>query len=98
MKLTDIAKDLRYMEAQPKIQMLGFSWTSGYMYSMTMTNKCMQRLYEEIPDIFIPIDFLGNNFKGHIPTSIGSLKGLLLLNLGGNNLTGHIPSSPGNLT
>ncbi|KAL6311445.1 hypothetical protein AAG906_005359 [Vitis piasezkii] len=39
-----------------------------------------------------------NNFKGQIPTSIGNLKGLHLLNLGGNNLMGHIPSSLGNLT
>ncbi|XP_034700980.1 putative receptor like protein 25 [Vitis riparia] len=63
-----------------------------------MTNKGMQRFYERIPDTFMAIDFSGNNFKGQIPTSIGSLKGLHLLNLGGNDLTGHIPSSLGNLT
>ncbi|RVW37543.1 Receptor-like protein 12 [Vitis vinifera] len=52
----------------------------------------------EIPDTFIAIDFSGNNFKGQIPTSIGNLKGLHLLNLGRNNITGHIPSSLMNLT
>ncbi|KAL6311444.1 hypothetical protein AAG906_005349 [Vitis piasezkii] len=98
MKLTDIANDLRYMQARPTFQIPGYRWTIPYMYSMTMTNRGMQRFYEKIPDIFIAIDFSGNNFKGQIPTSIGNLKGLHLLNLGSNNLTGHIPSSLGNLT
>ncbi|CBI28428.3 unnamed protein product, partial [Vitis vinifera] len=44
---------------------------------------------------FIAIDFSSNNFKGQIPTSIGSLKGLHLLNLASNNPTSHIPSSWG---
>nr|CAN72810.1 hypothetical protein VITISV_000749 [Vitis vinifera] len=76
----------------------GHTQTFKYMYSMTMTNKGMQRFYQEIPDSFIAIDFSGNNFKGQIPTSIGNLKGLHLLNLGRNNTTGHIPSSLMNLT
>ncbi|XP_010662265.2 receptor-like protein 6 [Vitis vinifera] len=98
MKLTDIANNLRYMQTHPKFQIPGYSWIDSYMYSMRMTNKGMQRFYEQIPDIFIAIDFSGNNFKGQIPTSIGNLKGLHLLNLGGNNLTGHISSSLGDLT
>ncbi|KAJ9678799.1 hypothetical protein PVL29_020865 [Vitis rotundifolia] len=98
MKLTDIANDLRYMQARPKFQIPGYRWTMPYMYSMTMTNRGMQRFYEKIPDVFIAIDFSGNNFKGQIPTSIGNLNGLHLLNLGDNNLTGHIPSSLGDLT
>ncbi|KAJ9678813.1 hypothetical protein PVL29_020879 [Vitis rotundifolia] len=98
MKLTDIANDLRYMQARPKFQIPGYTWTTPYMYSMTMTNRGMQRFYEKIPDIFIAIDFSGNNFKGQIPTSIGNLNGLHLLNLGDNNLIGHIPSSLGDLT
>ncbi|RVW67858.1 Receptor-like protein 12 [Vitis vinifera] len=98
MKLTDIANDLRYMQAHPTFQIPRYTWTIPYMYSMTMTNRGMQRFYEKIPDIFITIDFSGNNFKGKFPTSIGNLKGLHLLNLGSNNLTGHIPSFVGNLT
>ncbi|XP_010662268.1 receptor-like protein 6 isoform X3 [Vitis vinifera] len=98
MKLTDIANDLRYMQARPKFQIPGYGWTAHYMYSMTMTNRGMQRFYEKIPDVFIAIDFSGNNFKGQIPTSIGNLNGFHLLNLGSNNLTGHIPSSLGDLT
>ncbi|XP_034700986.1 receptor-like protein 35 [Vitis riparia] len=97
MKLAD-ANHLEYMRVNQDIQSAGHTYTFNYMYLMTMTNKGMQRFYEEIPDIFIAIDFSGNNFKGQIPTSIGNLKGLHLLNLGSNNLTGLIPSSLANLT
>ncbi|RVW64431.1 Receptor-like protein 12 [Vitis vinifera] len=97
MKLTDIANDLRYMQAHPEFENLGYTWTGHYLYSLTMINRGMQRFFEKIPDILIAIDFSGNNFKGQIPTSTGNLKGLHLLNLGDNNLTGHIPSSLGNL-
>ncbi|RVW64434.1 Receptor like protein 42 [Vitis vinifera] len=86
------------MYANPMFQIPRYTWTIPYMYSMIMTNRGMQRFYEKILDIFIAIDFSGNNFKRQIPTSIGNLKGLHLLNLGSNNLTGHIPSSIGNLT
>ena len=96
MKHTD-ANGLRYMQTNPKFEIPGYKMVSHYMYSVTMKNKGMQRFYEKIPDIFMAIDFSGNNFKGQIPTSIGSLTGLHLLNLGSNNLTGHIPSSMGNL-
>ncbi|KAL6330041.1 hypothetical protein AAG906_039958 [Vitis piasezkii] len=81
MKLAD-ANHLKYMRVNQDFHSLGYTYTFIYMYSMTMTNKGMQRFYEEIPDIFIAIDF----------------SGLHLLNLGGNNLTGLIPSSLANLT
>ena len=97
MKLSD-GNHLKYMQTDTNFQFPMYTWTSSYMYSMTMTNKGMQRFYEKIPDIFIAIDFSGNNFQGQIPTSIGSLKGLHLLNLGNNNFSGNIPSSLGNLT
>jgi len=38
-----------------------------------------------------------SKIKGHIPMSIGSLKGLTWLDLGNNNLTGNIPSTIGGL-
>jgi LRR receptor-like serine/threonine-protein kinase FLS2 len=38
-----------------------------------------------------------SKIKGHIPTSIGSLKGLAMIDLGINNLTGNIPSTIGGL-
>ena len=96
MKLIEVSGPW-YMQANSRFEMLGYILILNYMYSMTMTNKGMQRIYGKIPDIFIAIDFSSNNFKGQIPTSIGSLKGLHLLNLADNNLTGHIPSSLGNL-
>ena len=95
MKLTE-ANNLWYVQAHSSYQAQGFRLTFPYLYSMT--NKGMQRFYEQVPDSFKEIDFLGNSFKGHIPTSIENLKGLYFLDLGGNNLTGHIPSSLGNLT
>ncbi|KAL6330048.1 hypothetical protein AAG906_039965 [Vitis piasezkii] len=58
MKLAD-ANHLEYMRVNQDIQSAGHTYTFNYMYSMTMTNKGMQRFYEEIPDIFIAIDFSG---------------------------------------
>ncbi|KAL6329998.1 hypothetical protein AAG906_039913 [Vitis piasezkii] len=50
MKLTD-ANHLKYMQANQKIQIRSYTWTFNYTYSMTMTDKGMQRFYEEIPGI-----------------------------------------------
>ena len=97
MKLTE-GDSLRYMQANTRYEMPGYIIPTTFKYSMTMTNKGMQRFYEKVPDTFIAIDFSGNNFEGSIPTSIRNLTGLHLLNLGDNNLSGHIPSSLGNLT
>ena len=97
MKLTK-ADSLQYMQANIVFDMPGYIMTDNFVYSMTMTNKGMQRFYEKISNSFKAIDFSGNNFKGSIPTSIGNLEGLHLLNFGGNNLTGYIPSSLANLT
>ena len=98
MKLTNVSNDLWYLQANTRIEMQGYTTNFPYNYSMTITNKGMQRFYEKIPDIFKAIDFSGNNFIGQIPTYIGNLQGLHLLNLGDNNLSGPIPSSLGNLT
>ncbi|XP_062166139.1 receptor kinase-like protein Xa21 [Alnus glutinosa] len=43
------------------------------------------------------ITLFESKIKGHIPMSIGSLKGLTWLELGNNNLTGNIPSTIGGL-
>ena len=97
MKLTG-GDTFRYMQANTGFEMPRYIMPANFIYSMTMTNKGMQRFYEKVFDIFTAIDFSGNNFEVSIPTSFGSLKGLHLLNLGDNNLSGHIPSSLGNLT
>ncbi|KAL6321711.1 hypothetical protein AAG906_031221 [Vitis piasezkii] len=82
MKLTDMANDLRYMQAGPEFQIPRYTWTTSYMYSMTVTNRGMQRQ-----------QFQRTNSNLHWEP-----RGLHLLNLSDNNLTGHIPSSLGNLT
>ena len=69
-----------------------------YTYSMTMTNKGKNMLYEKVEELFTAIDFSSNRFVGEIPESVGNLKGAQLLNLSNNALIGNIPSSLGNLT
>ena len=87
-----------YMQTSSGFDTQTYKLYDNYSYSMTMTNKGMERVYEKIPGIFRAIDFSSNKFKGEIPTSIGSLKGLHLLNFSCNSLTGHIPTLLRNLT
>jgi hypothetical protein len=44
------------------------------------------------------MDLGGNNLKGTIPSSVGSMTGLTSMDLTGNNLKGTIPSSLASLT
>ena len=92
------ADNFTYMQASSGFATQTYKLYDNYTYSMTMTNKGMERVYEKIPGIFRPIDFSSNKFKGEIPTSIGTLKGLHLLNFSCNSLTGRIPTSLRNLT
>ncbi|KAI7990500.1 Receptor-like protein 34 [Camellia lanceoleosa] len=70
----------------------------GYYYSVTVMNKGLEMELVKIITIFKAIDFSHNKFHGHIPISIGRLKGLCVLNFSGNGLTGLIPVSLGDLT
>ncbi|KAJ9686881.1 hypothetical protein PVL29_015650 [Vitis rotundifolia] len=92
------ADNFTYMQASSGFATQTYKLYDNYTYSMTMTNKGMERVYEKIPGIFRAIDFSSNKFKGEIPTSIGTLKGLHLLNFSCNSLTGRIPTSLRNLT
>uniref|UniRef100_F6HHN2 Leucine-rich repeat-containing N-terminal plant-type domain-containing protein n=1 Tax=Vitis vinifera TaxID=29760 RepID=F6HHN2_VITVI len=92
------ADNFTYMQASSGFSTQTYKLYDNYTYSMTMTNKGMERVYEKIPGIFRAIDFSSNKFKGEIPTSIGTLKGLHLLNFSYNSLTGRIPTSLRNLT
>ncbi|KAF3458003.1 hypothetical protein FNV43_RR02665 [Rhamnella rubrinervis] len=69
-----------------------------YKYSMSMTNKGSEMLLIETLTIFKSIDLSNNRFDGEIPSSIGKLHSLVMLNLSSNNFTGSIPSSLGNLS
>eukprot|EP00257_Ricinus_communis_P003373 XP_002515406.2 receptor-like protein 7 [Ricinus communis] len=96
MKIVD--KDhLLYMQANTSFQIRDFLWHGDHIYSITMTNKGTETVYQKILEFFVAIDLSNNRFEGGIPEVIGSLKELQLLNLSKNILTGSIPSSLGNL-
>ena len=69
-----------------------------YDYSMKITNKGVDTVYNKVQDSFRAIDMSSNRFVGEIPKSIGDLRDLNMLNLSNNILTGYIPISLGNLT
>ena len=70
----------------------------NYDYSMKITNKGVDTVYNKVQDFFRAIDMSSNRFVGEIPKFIGDLKDLNMLNLSNNFLTGYIPVSLGNLT
>ncbi|KAF7850112.1 hypothetical protein BT93_L5841 [Corymbia citriodora subsp. variegata] len=69
-----------------------------YDYSMTILNKGIELKYDKILEYLTVIDFSSNGFVGEIPSSIGSLMELHLLNLSHNAIADSIPSSLRNLT
>ncbi|OWM80321.1 hypothetical protein CDL15_Pgr019601 [Punica granatum] len=67
------------------VPLFSFVYYPGYYdYSMTIINKGMVMEYAKILEYLTFIDLSSNNFTGEIPNSIGSLKGLHLLNLSHN--------------
>ncbi|XP_060671817.1 receptor-like protein 33 [Ziziphus jujuba] len=54
-------------------------------------------LFEIILTIFTSIDLSNNMLEGEIPSSLGNLRSLVVLNLSSNSFTGIIPSSLGNM-
>ncbi|KAM7481227.1 hypothetical protein LguiB_005810 [Lonicera macranthoides] len=73
-------------------------WRNDFDYTMTITTKSVKTNYEKILNVFFAVDLSSNKFKGQIPHSIGSLKGLQSLNLSNNDLIGPIPPSLGQLS
>ncbi|KAL0928938.1 hypothetical protein M5K25_000874 [Dendrobium thyrsiflorum] len=69
-----------------------------YQDSIIITIKGRSLELQKIMSIYKSIDFSDNNFDGEIPTVIGNLVSLYLLNMSGNALTGQIPHQLGNLT
>ncbi|KAL7095272.1 hypothetical protein ACP275_10G013300 [Erythranthe tilingii] len=68
-----------------------------YQDTITVTIKGLEIKLTKILTIFTSIDFSRNKFHGGIPSSIGDLKSLYLLNLSHNAIMGSIPASIGNL-
>ncbi|KAM4080645.1 hypothetical protein ACJW30_11G033600 [Castanea mollissima] len=91
-------EQLTYMQAIATIYLLNFALNENYDYSMTITNKGVKTVYAKILDFFTAVDLSCNKFDGGIPTVIGNLKGLHLLNLSNNFLTGEIPQQLTELT
>lgn len=71
----------------------------GYYYQdvVTVTLKGLELELKKILTIFTSIDFSSNKLSGEIPSRIGNLESLYLLNISHNALTGAIPASIGNL-
>ncbi|KAF3454487.1 hypothetical protein FNV43_RR04934 [Rhamnella rubrinervis] len=74
------------------------NYSFAYMYSTSMMSKGLDMELTRVLMIFTSIDLSNNKFDGEIPSSIGDLRSLIVLNLSSNSFTGTIPSSLGNLT
>lgn len=96
MKHIDVAANSSYLKSITRFNDAE-SWTLHYEYSIIITIKGLDRVFEGIQDVFAMIDFSSNKFEGKIPGCIGSLQGLHVLSLSNNILTGGIPSSLGNI-
>ncbi|KFK23445.1 hypothetical protein AALP_AAs69602U000300 [Arabis alpina] len=75
------------------------SLVAGYDFSsVVLTNKGLKmKLVGSVFRMYKTIDVSRNRLEGDIPESIGSLKGLIVLNMSNNAFTGRIPQSLTNL-
>nr|AMD33474.1 putative verticillium wilt disease resistance protein [Cynara cardunculus var. scolymus] len=69
-----------------------------YQDTVTVTVKGLELELVKILTLFTSIDISSNHFSGNIPSAIGRLKELYLLNVSHNDFKGSIPSSIGNLS
>ena len=94
-------KPLTYIHVKTNFSIPKGSWnyhlSYDYNYSMEITNKGMNIVYQKVQERFRGIELSGNRFEGEILESIGDLRVLHLLNFSNNILTGYIPISLGNL-
>ncbi|XP_070016576.1 receptor-like protein Cf-9 homolog [Nicotiana sylvestris] len=69
-----------------------------YTDSVTVVTKGLEHEVVRILSLYITIDLSNNKFEGYIPSVLGDLISLRVLNLSHNGLHGHIPPSLGNLS
>uniref|UniRef100_A0A2N9EM84 Reverse transcriptase n=1 Tax=Fagus sylvatica TaxID=28930 RepID=A0A2N9EM84_FAGSY len=97
----DGAEHLTYIQVNSSVDLqdknLDYVWDLVYSYSMIMTNKGVDTVYNKVQEFFTAVDFSSNQFAGDISESIGNLIGIRLLNLSNNILTGCIPPCLGKL-
>ncbi|PRQ57396.1 putative leucine-rich repeat-containing, plant-type, leucine-rich repeat domain, L [Rosa chinensis] len=86
-----------YMEASSYLN-IGHAQLFSYQFEVTISNKGVERYYENIQEDLGVIDISSNNFHGKIPEFIGNLKGLRFVNISNNIFNGSIPSFFKNLT
>ncbi|KAF3454500.1 hypothetical protein FNV43_RR04948 [Rhamnella rubrinervis] len=79
------------------ISQVDSNYSAAYMYSTSMMIKGLDMELTTFLMFFTSIDLSNNKFDGEIPSSIGDLRSLIVLNLSSNSFTGTIPSSLGNL-
>lgn len=72
---------------------LGKSGERYYNASVTFSTKGMEYELNGISTLFKTIDLSSNKFEGHIPSSLGDLIALWVLNLSHNRFQGNIPPS-----
>ncbi|KAI8570624.1 hypothetical protein RHMOL_Rhmol01G0050200 [Rhododendron molle] len=77
---------------------LQYMGDTNYRDSVELVLKGVEIELKYILTVFTTIDLSYNNFQGEIPSDIGKLQGLRLLNLSHNSLSGHLPSLLGNIT
>ena len=68
-----------------------------YNYSMEITNKGNNMVYQRVQELVRDIDMSSNRFEGEILELIGDLKVLHLFNVSNNILSSNIPFLLGNL-
>ncbi|XP_031276222.1 receptor-like protein 9DC3 [Pistacia vera] len=92
--------ELDYMGDDPNPIFLPYSNgpIHAQYYSISLTVKGVDIKMDKILTIFVMMDLSSNQFQGRIPTVIGKLKSLQILNFSHNNLIGHIPPLLENLT
>ncbi|KAK8972095.1 hypothetical protein V6N11_061903 [Hibiscus sabdariffa] len=70
----------------------------NYAFGLSFTSKGLETEFEKLLTIWTVVDFSNNQFFGEIPSTLGELHSLIVLNISHNCLTGPIPSSLGNLS
>ncbi|KAM3337204.1 hypothetical protein P3S68_031529 [Capsicum galapagoense] len=69
-----------------------------YQDSVTVVTKGLELKVVRILSLYTTMDFSNNKFEGHIPSMMGDLIALRVLNLSHNGLQGPIPPSLGKLS
>ncbi|PON96228.1 LRR domain containing protein [Trema orientale] len=77
---------LKYLNVSTSFRFPKFLLPQVYNYSMIMTNKGMEMVYERVQKEFIAIDISSNRFQGEIAECMGDLIGLHLLSFSHNFL------------